>query len=169
MWLAELRRVQQLVGDMQRQRHDLSQAVRQLTENSNNLYQQMKPSDHSSSFSSKKKNLSTSWTETDLDSMISTDHQLSSSFDNLSINTQDLSASTYLNNRSGNLSSLNLSGSDNGDFMFNKLMSSHKPQEFDVIESSEVENDDFLEGNSPPAAPVAIRVYNPLLPSFSCR
>lgn len=144
--LAELRRVQQLVGDMQRQRHDLSQAVRQLTENSNTLYQQIKPTDHSSQ--SKKKNLSSSWTETDLDSMISTDHQLSSSIDNLSINTQDLSASTYLNNRSGNLSSLNCSGSDNGDFMFNKLMSSHNAQEFDAVESSEVENDDFLEGKT---------------------
>lgn len=146
MSLAELRRVQQLVGDMQRQRHDLSQAVRQLTENSNTLYQQIKPSDHSSQ--SKKKNLSTSWTETDLDSMISTDHQLSSSFDNISINTQDLSASTYLNNRSGNLSSLNCSTSDNGDYMFNKLISSHKSQDFDAIESSEVENEDFLEGMS---------------------
>ena len=38
---SELRRVQQLVGDMQRQRQELSQAVRQLTENSNTLYQQM--------------------------------------------------------------------------------------------------------------------------------
>lgn len=146
MSLAELRRVQHLVGDMQRQRHDLSQAVRQLTENSNTLYQQIKPSDSSSHL--KKKNLSTSWTETDLDSMISTDHQLSSSIDNISINTQDLSASTYLNNRSGNLSSLNCSTSDNGDYMFNKLISSHKPQDFDAIESSEVENEDFLEGKT---------------------
>jgi hypothetical protein len=38
---SELRRVQNLVGDMQRQRQELSLAVRQLTENSNNLYQQM--------------------------------------------------------------------------------------------------------------------------------
>ncbi|XP_037028448.1 probable serine/threonine-protein kinase DDB_G0272282 isoform X2 [Bradysia coprophila] len=142
---SELRRVQQLVGDMQRQRHDLSQAVRQLTENSNTLNQQIKPADHSSQ--SKKRNLSTSWTETDLDSMISTDHQLSSSIDNISINTQDLSASTYLNNRSGNLSSLNCSTSDNSDFMYNKLMGSHKAHEFDAIECSEVENDDFSEGN----------------------
>lgn len=144
LFFKELRRVQSSVSDMQRQRHDLSQAVRQLTENSNTLYQQIKP-DHSSQ--TKKKNLSTSWTETDLDSMLSTDHQLSSSIDNISINTQDLSASTYLN-RSGNLSSLNCSTSDNGDYMFNKLMSSHKHQEFDPVESSEVENDDFLEGTS---------------------
>lgn len=39
--LPELRRVQQLVGDMQRQRQELSLAVRQLTDNSNSLYQQM--------------------------------------------------------------------------------------------------------------------------------
>lgn len=129
---------------MQRQRHDLSQAVRQLTENSNTLNQQIKPTDHSSSHT-KKRNLSTSWTETDLD-MISTDHQLSSSFDNISINTQDLSASTYLNNRSGNLSSLNCSTSDNSDFMYNKLMGTHKAHEYDAIESSEMENDDFSEG-----------------------
>lgn len=144
MLLAELRRVQQLVGDMQRQRHDLSQAVRQLTENSNTLYQQIKPSDNQT----KKKNLSSSWTETDLDSMISTDHQLSASIDNISINTQDISASTFLNNRSANLSSLNCSTSSNNDFMFNKLMSSHKQPDFDAVESSEVENDDYLEGRS---------------------
>lgn len=142
MLLAELRRVQQLVGDMQRQRHDLSQAVRQLTENSNTLYQQIKPSDSQT----KKKNLSSSWTETDLDSMISIDHQLSASIDNISINTQDLSSSTFLNNRSANLSSLNCSTSSNNDFMFNKLMNSHKQPDFDTVESSEVENDDYLEG-----------------------
>lgn len=44
---SELRRVQHLVGDMQRQRQELSMAVRQLTENSNTLCQQIKPNDHS--------------------------------------------------------------------------------------------------------------------------
>lgn len=44
---SELRRVQHLVGDMQRQRQELSMAVRQLTENSNTLCQQIKPSEYS--------------------------------------------------------------------------------------------------------------------------
>lgn len=47
---SELRRVQQLVGDMQRQRQELSQAVRLLTENSNTLYQQIKPNEHCKCF-----------------------------------------------------------------------------------------------------------------------
>nr|CAD7568725.1 unnamed protein product [Timema californicum] len=40
---AELRRVQQLVGDLQRQRQELSMQVRQLTEKSHSLVQQMRP------------------------------------------------------------------------------------------------------------------------------
>lgn len=40
---AELRRVQQLVGDLQRQRKELSIQVRQLTEKSHNLVQQIRP------------------------------------------------------------------------------------------------------------------------------
>lgn len=40
---AELRRVQQLVGDLQRQRQELSVQVRQLTEKSHNLVQQIRP------------------------------------------------------------------------------------------------------------------------------
>lgn len=69
--VAELRRVQQLVGDMQRQRQELSQAVRQLTDNSNHLYNQMKSPDPSLSgggVGMKKRPGDTSWMETDLDS-----------------------------------------------------------------------------------------------------
>lgn len=40
---AELRRVQQLVGDLQRQRHELSAQVKQLTEKSDTLVQQIRP------------------------------------------------------------------------------------------------------------------------------
>lgn len=40
---AELRRVQQLVGDLQRQRKELSVQVRQLTEKSHSLVQQIRP------------------------------------------------------------------------------------------------------------------------------
>jgi predicted nuclease with TOPRIM domain len=39
----ELRRVQQLVGDLQRQRQELSIQVRQLTEKSHSLVQQIRP------------------------------------------------------------------------------------------------------------------------------
>lgn len=39
----ELRRVQQLVGDLQRQRQELSVQVRQLTEKSHSLVQQIRP------------------------------------------------------------------------------------------------------------------------------
>ncbi|XP_063704263.1 myosin-13 isoform X2 [Culicoides brevitarsis] len=54
---SELRRVQVLVADMQRQRQDLSFAVRQLTDNSNSLYDQLKKR-------------SDAWSETDLDENI---------------------------------------------------------------------------------------------------
>lgn len=40
---AELRRMQQLVGDLQRQRKELSIQVRQLTEKSHSLVQQIRP------------------------------------------------------------------------------------------------------------------------------
>jgi hypothetical protein len=61
----ELRRVQQLVGDMQRQRQELSQAVRELTDSSNSIYQEM----NRNVTGIKKRTSSASWTETDLDSM----------------------------------------------------------------------------------------------------
>ncbi|CAB0034212.1 unnamed protein product [Trichogramma brassicae] len=48
----ELRRVQQLVGDLQRQRQELSVQVRQLTEKSHSLVQQIRPQSNSSSSSS---------------------------------------------------------------------------------------------------------------------
>lgn len=40
---SDLQRVQQKVGDLQRQRKELSMQVRQLTDRSNNLQQQIKP------------------------------------------------------------------------------------------------------------------------------
>lgn len=54
---SELRRVQVLVADMQRQRQDLSFAVRQLTDNSNSLYDQLR----------KRSDTKCPWSETDLD------------------------------------------------------------------------------------------------------
>ncbi|XP_066589573.1 uncharacterized protein [Prorops nasuta] len=76
---AELRRVQQLVGDLQRQRQELSIQVRQLTEKSHSLVQQIKPQ-HSSTpqVHHPKKRTQNSWLETDLDSGITLDHGLDS-------------------------------------------------------------------------------------------
>lgn len=101
----ELKRVQQLVGDLQRQRQDLSIQVRQLTEKSHSLVKQMNPNSSSSSSLSTttsplifsgahqqqqqqqpcvhqvylpKKRIPTSWFETDLDSGMTFDHGLAS-------------------------------------------------------------------------------------------
>ncbi|XP_055526430.1 uncharacterized protein LOC129719072 isoform X9 [Wyeomyia smithii] len=83
---SELRRVQLLVGDMQRQRQELSQAVRQLTDNSDSLYSQInKNGDNRSHI--KKRSHSTSWVETDLDSLVSKDQSRNES--NSSLNLSD--------------------------------------------------------------------------------
>ncbi|XP_014483587.1 PREDICTED: uncharacterized protein LOC106749041 isoform X2 [Dinoponera quadriceps] len=77
---AELRRVQQLVGDLQRQRKELSIQVRQLTEKSHSLVQQIRPQPaHAPQVHHPKKRTQNSWLETDLDSGITLDHGLDSS------------------------------------------------------------------------------------------
>lgn len=76
---SELRKVQNLVGDMQRQRQELSFAVNQLTLNTNPFVEPTKtssitPSTHNASTtlpSYFNKRLHPNWTETDLDSMYS--------------------------------------------------------------------------------------------------
>ncbi|XP_062557360.1 uncharacterized protein LOC134222215 isoform X5 [Armigeres subalbatus] len=90
---SELRRVQLLVGDMQRQRQELSQAVRQLTDNSDTLVKQINKNGDSRSHI-KKRSHSTSWVETDLDSMVSKDHGRSES--STSLNMLDRSSSSML-------------------------------------------------------------------------
>ncbi|XP_018353508.1 PREDICTED: uncharacterized protein LOC108755157 isoform X2 [Trachymyrmex septentrionalis] len=76
---AELRRVQQLVGDLQRQRKELSVQVRQLTEKSHSLVQQIRPQPpHAPQVHHSKKRTQNSWLETDLDSGITLDHGLDS-------------------------------------------------------------------------------------------
>ncbi|XP_071558758.1 uncharacterized protein [Temnothorax nylanderi] len=76
---AELRRVQQLVGDLQRQRKELSIQVRQLTEKSHSLVQQIRPQPpHAPQVHHSKKRTQNSWLETDLDSGITLDHGLDS-------------------------------------------------------------------------------------------
>ncbi|KAG7204362.1 hypothetical protein KM043_004810 [Ampulex compressa] len=76
---AELRRVQQLVGDLQRQRKELSVQVRQLTEKSHSLVEQIRPQPSSApQVHHSKKRSQNSWLETDLDSGITLDHALDS-------------------------------------------------------------------------------------------
>lgn len=65
---SELRRVQLLVGDLQRQREDLSFQVRQLTEKSNTLSMQMDSDENE--IRGKKRSAQDSWLETDLDNSI---------------------------------------------------------------------------------------------------
>ncbi|KAI4487873.1 hypothetical protein M0802_011761 [Mischocyttarus mexicanus] len=75
----ELRRVQQLVGDLQRQRKELSVQVQQLTEKSHSLVQQIRPqSSPAPPVHHSKKRTQNSWLETDLDSGITLDHGLGS-------------------------------------------------------------------------------------------
>lgn len=68
----ELRKVQNLVGDMQRQRHELSLAVSQLTLNSNPFAEPKKapnPKVANVLPSFLNKRIHSDWTETDLDSL----------------------------------------------------------------------------------------------------
>lgn len=134
---------------MQRQRQELSQAVRQLTENSNTLYQQIKPNEFSSHI--KKRNPSIiGWMETDLDSMAYIDHgstPTSSSADHTMHNSySDFNNSTtplYIDTSSASSNILNCSSSTNRNFYGN-----HKHQESDGIESSGMESEsDLLEGS----------------------
>lgn len=68
----ELRKVQHLVGDMHRQRQELSQAVNQLTHSTNPFLQLDKSMSSNDAFNisaAANKRPSSRWTETDLDSM----------------------------------------------------------------------------------------------------
>ena len=149
-----MRRVQILVGDMQRQRQELSQAVRQLTENSNTLYQQIKPQEQSfTSSQMKKRSLNQSWTETDLDSMHSIEHDTFESLDNLNFSmgelgtdsTTPLYVDTGLGNSSVNILNQSASGKQLGDYMQSQLRHQYRNNDSDGIESSGMESDDLLE------------------------
>lgn len=171
----ELRRVQNMVGDMQRQRQELSQAVRQLTENSQTLYQQIKPAKDqlsdsqtsltattpsSSSHIKKHRSNSTSWAETDLDSMYSVDHGMfGSSMDNLS-----LSQSTtplYIDTGSANTSGM-LNASSSSKIAGARSLHS---AELEQLELSGMDSDDMLENtgfsnltNQEKAEPKTVRI-----------
>ncbi|XP_020817747.1 uncharacterized protein LOC110191283 isoform X3 [Drosophila serrata] len=131
---SELERVQSLVGDMQRQRHELSSAVRQLTENSTRLYQEIGNKEMngggSTNGSLKKRSNSTSWTETDLDANM----LRSGSRQQLNDSSLNLSTPLYVdtNNGSTKLSDYN---------RYNGGGSS------DALEMSGVDSDGFLDSN----------------------
>lgn len=135
----ELRRVQQLVGDMQRQRQELSQAVRELTDNSNSIYQEM----NRNASGIKKRSSSASWTETDLDSIDMSRMSLSDSITPLYIDTQSS------NNSSSNI--INCSSSSKlSDYDINKMMNGRLSNGFsdEIIDSMALDNDDLLEGSA---------------------
>lgn len=172
---SELKRVQNLVGDMQRQRLELSQAVKQLTENSTKLYleignkEHLRNGEHSGSAAAagggsggggsiKKRTNSGCWFETDLDSMMSVNRSLTDSTMNLS--TPLFVDTSGTNNTSGNLlnsssTSSKLSDYNTGDSLTNE---SHRRgggssasyrynDSSDNLETSGVDSDGFLDSN----------------------
>lgn len=132
----ELRRVQQLVGDMQRQRQELSQAVRELTDSSNTIYQEM----NRNVTGIKKRTSSASWTETDLDSM--DQNRINDSFSESTI-------PLFIDTMSSSMNSNNIvncsTSSKIDDYETNKLMNGKIINGYndDIIDSIALENDDF--------------------------
>lgn len=121
---------------MQRQRQELSQAVRELTDSSNTIYQEM----NRNVTGMKKRTSSTSWTETDLDSI-----DQSRTSDSLSESTIPL----FIDTMSSSMNSNNIvncsSSSRIEDYDINKLMNGKIMNGFadEIIDSMALENDDF--------------------------
>lgn len=110
---------------MQRQRQELSQAVRELTDSSNSIYQEM----NKNVTGMKKRTTSASWTETDLDS---NDLRASDSF----------SEQMYVDNSLNSNNIINCSSSSKiEDFMMNGRGTNGYSDE--VIDSMALENDEF--------------------------
>lgn len=124
---------------MQRQRQELSQAVRELTDNSNSIYQEM----NRNASGIKKRTSSTSWTETDLDSLDASRISLSDSITPLYIETASSA------NSSSNI--VNCSSSSKiGEYEMNQLMNGRLSNGYseEIIESIVLDNDDLLEGSA---------------------
>lgn len=97
---SELRRVQMLVGDLQRQRNELSAQVRQLTEKSKTLCQQIRPSPTGIAGAGPvpaKKRATSGWIETDLDSDVVQDLAVDRSSTTVSPNMSQMSIPFYIN------------------------------------------------------------------------
>lgn len=110
---------------MQRQRQELSQAVRELTDSSNSIYQEM----NKNVTGMKKRTTSASWTETDLDT---NDQRASETF----------SDQMYIDSSLNSNNIVNCSSSSKiEDFMMNgRVMNGYSDE---VIDSMALENDDF--------------------------
>ncbi|XP_044257652.1 uncharacterized protein LOC123006857 isoform X3 [Tribolium madens] len=133
---SDLQRVQQKVGDLQKQRQELSLQVRQLTDRSNSLQQQIKHSPAVTQNEGNKKKVNSFWRETDLDTMNSVDH--GDSWDNhqsndiyvtpLYINTDIKHSEADLYNRS-----LKSSDSTSDDTIQNSNLASYEKQEIKTV------------------------------------
>lgn len=132
-----MRRVQQLVGDMQRQRQELSQAVRELTDSSNSIYQEM----NKNVTGIKKRTPSTSWTETDLDSTDPNRCGGIGSCDSFNDPMTYIDSSLNSNNIINCSSSSKLEELVNGSSGGNRMMMNGYNDE--VIDSMALDNDDF--------------------------
>uniref|UniRef100_W8BG47 Pleckstrin homology domain-containing protein n=2 Tax=Ceratitis capitata TaxID=7213 RepID=W8BG47_CERCA len=146
---SELKRVQTLVGDMQRQRQELSSAVRQLTENSNRLYQEIGNKENIANgmpldTQQKKRTNSSSWQETDMDSLLSITHTLNNDA-TLNLSTPlyvDTKLSDYAHNGGDELQRLMAGGAGLGGsnaYRYNDTS--------DNLETSGVDSDGFLDSN----------------------
>jgi uncharacterized protein YoxC len=134
----ELRRVQLLVGDMQKQRQELSQAVRELTDNSNAIYQEM----NRNLSGIKKRTLSASWTETDLDLMEMNRMNLNDSVTPLFIET----CSNTSNSMTSCAPSTKTDSYDINKLMMNERLLRGLSDE--VIDSIALDNDELLEDSA---------------------
>jgi hypothetical protein len=124
---------------MQRQRQELSQAVRELTDNSNSIYQEM---NRNASGIKKHRTSSTSWTETDLD-LDASRMSLSDSITPLYIETaSSANSSTNIINCS--------SSSKLNEYDMNKLMNGRLSNGYseEIIDSMALDNDDLLESSA---------------------
>lgn len=117
---------------MQRQRQELSQAVRELTDSSNSIYQEM----NRNVTGIKKRTPTTSWTETDLDSF---DHSRSDSFSEpMTYIDSSLNSNNIINCSSSSKIEdfINGGGGGGGRMMMNGYSE-------EVIDSIALDNDDF--------------------------
>lgn len=154
---SELRRVQSLVGDMQRQRQELSSAVRQLTENSNRLYQEIGNKEQTmnsvaaaecssgnmlngeklslagnslgNGSNLHKRTSSGCWTETDLDSMLAYNHTTD---DYSTVNSLATPLYVETNGIGSMLNAVNGGGS-NGTFLTNKILNDYQQQTNEIL------------------------------------
>lgn len=121
---------------MQRQRQELSQAVRELTDSSNTIYQEM----NRNVTGIKKRTSSASWTETDLDSMDHSRMNDSMSESAIPLFIDTMSSSLNSNNIVNCSTSSKLEDYDTNKLMNGKILNGYNDE---IIDSMALENDDF--------------------------